>query len=77
MTSFLLDITGEIDSFVGLIYSTNDLQESLSALTLNPEKYIVFMGTDEVIIEIGFTYGIKIFFVDRLCWGLLQVDLLV
>ncbi|KAJ8924059.1 hypothetical protein NQ315_006836 [Exocentrus adspersus] len=58
MTSFLLDITGEIDSFVGVIYSTNDLQESLSALTLNPEKFIVFMGTDEVMlgaVASGFT----------------------
>ncbi|XP_018578106.1 N-acetylneuraminate lyase isoform X2 [Anoplophora glabripennis] len=58
MSSFLLDITGEIDSFVGLIYSTNDLQESLSALTLNPEKFVVFMGTDEVMlgaVASGFT----------------------
>ncbi|KAJ8926546.1 hypothetical protein NQ314_021085 [Rhamnusium bicolor] len=58
MTSFLLDITGEIDSFVGVIYSTNDLQESLSALTLNPEKFVVFMGTDEVMlgaVASGFT----------------------
>lgn len=54
MSSFLLDITGEIDSFVGLIYSTNDLQESLSALTLNPEKFVVFMGTDEVMSEVNY-----------------------
>ncbi|KAJ8943004.1 hypothetical protein NQ318_008322 [Aromia moschata] len=58
ITSFLLDITGEIESFVGVIYTTNDLQESLSALTLNPEKYVVFMGTDEVMlgaVASGFT----------------------
>ncbi|KAJ8979646.1 hypothetical protein NQ317_001353 [Molorchus minor] len=58
MTSFLLDITGEIDTFVGIIYSSNDLQESLSALTLNPEKYVVFMGTDDVMlgaVASGFT----------------------
>lgn len=48
MSSFLLDITGEIDSFIGVIYSTNDLQEGLTALTFNPDKYIVFMGTDDV-----------------------------
>ncbi|KAG5887695.1 hypothetical protein JTB14_002016 [Gonioctena quinquepunctata] len=58
MTSFLLDITGEIESFVGVIYSTNDLQDGLTALTLNPEKYVVFMGTDEVMlgaVASGFT----------------------
>lgn len=46
--SLLLDITGEVDSFVGVIYSTDDLSESLSAMTLNPEKFSVFMGTDDV-----------------------------
>nr|CAH7724292.1 unnamed protein product [Callosobruchus chinensis] len=58
MTSFLLDITGEIETFVGVIYSTNDLQEGLTALTLNPDKYVCFMGTDEVMlgaVASGFT----------------------
>ncbi|CAH1169810.1 unnamed protein product [Phaedon cochleariae] len=58
MSAFLLDITGEIESFVGVIYSTNDLQDGLTALTLNPEKYVVFMGTDEVMlgaVASGFT----------------------
>lgn len=48
MKRFLLDITGEVDTFVGLIYTTGDLQETVSVMELNPEKFIVFMGTDEV-----------------------------
>lgn len=52
MKRFLLDITGEVDTFVGLIYSTGDLQETVSVMELNPEKFIVFMGTDEVIIVV-------------------------
>ncbi|CAG9857872.1 unnamed protein product [Phyllotreta striolata] len=58
MTAFLLDITGEVEQFVGVIYTTNDLQDGLTALTLNPEKYVVFMGTDEVMlgaVASGFT----------------------
>ncbi|ENN72860.1 N-acetylneuraminate lyase [Dendroctonus ponderosae] len=47
MKKFLLDITGEVDTFVGLIYSTGDLQETVSVMELNPEKFVVFMGTDE------------------------------
>lgn len=47
MKKFLLDITGEVDTFVGLIYTTGDLQETVSVMELNPEKFIVFMGTDE------------------------------
>lgn len=50
MTQFMLDITGEIDNFVGLIYTTNDLQAGLSALRINEEKFTVFLGTDEVIL---------------------------
>ncbi|CAG9839927.1 unnamed protein product [Diabrotica balteata] len=58
MTAFLLDITGEVEQFVGVIYTTNDLQDGLTALTLNPDKYVVFMGTDEVMlgaVASGFT----------------------
>ncbi|XP_050293552.1 N-acetylneuraminate lyase-like isoform X2 [Anthonomus grandis grandis] len=47
MKKFLLDITGEVDTFVGLIYTTGDLQETVSVMELNPEKFVVFMGTDE------------------------------
>ncbi|XP_060526604.1 N-acetylneuraminate lyase isoform X2 [Cylas formicarius] len=47
MKKFLLDITGEVDTFVGLIYSTGDLQDTVSVMELNPEKFVVFMGTDE------------------------------
>lgn len=47
--AFLLDITGEVDTFVGLIYSTNDIRESVTAMSINREKFTVFMGTDEVI----------------------------
>lgn len=47
MRKFLLDITGEVDTFVGLIYTTGDLQDTVSVMELNPEKFIVFMGTDE------------------------------
>lgn len=39
---------GEIDSFVGIIYSSNDFKEAASALAVNEDKYTVFMGTDEV-----------------------------
>lgn len=52
MKRFLLDITGEVDTFVGLIYTTGDLQETVSVMELNPEKFIVFMGTDEVIFKV-------------------------
>ncbi|XP_056636425.1 N-acetylneuraminate lyase-like [Diorhabda sublineata] len=58
MTAFLLDITGEVEQFVGVIYTTNDLQDGLTALTLNPDKFVVFMGTDEVMlgaVASGFT----------------------
>ncbi|CAG9764279.1 unnamed protein product [Ceutorhynchus assimilis] len=47
MKRFLLDITGEVDTFVGLICTTGDLQETVSVMELNPEKFVVFMGTDE------------------------------
>ncbi|XP_044744511.1 N-acetylneuraminate lyase [Coccinella septempunctata] len=50
MTNFLLDITGEVDSFVGLIHSTNDLQSALSSFHVNEKQFTVFMGTDEVIL---------------------------
>ncbi|XP_044265322.1 N-acetylneuraminate lyase-like [Tribolium madens] len=50
ITSFLLDITGEVDSFVGVIYSTNDIQQSTAAMAINREKFTVFMGTDEAIL---------------------------
>ena len=47
--AFLLDIIGEVDSFVGVIYSTNDIQQSMAAAAVNREKFTIFMGTDEVI----------------------------
>ncbi|RZC32597.1 N-acetylneuraminate lyase A, partial [Asbolus verrucosus] len=50
VVSFLLDIIGEVDSFVGLIYSTNDIQQSTAAMTINREKFTVFMGTDEAVL---------------------------
>lgn len=50
MTQFLLDITGEVDAFVGLIHTTNDLQSALSSLHVNEQQFTVFMGTDEVIL---------------------------
>lgn len=64
MSSFLLDITGEIDSFIGVIYSTNDLQEGLTALTFNPDKYIVFMGTDDVSNDL-FLYIMALFIINK------------
>lgn len=39
---------GEIDSFVGIIYSSNNLKEAASALAVNEDKYTVLVGTDEV-----------------------------
>lgn len=59
MKRFLLDITGEVDTFVGLIYTTGDLQETVSVMELNPEKFIVFMGTDEVILKVKI-YSVRI-----------------
>lgn len=48
MTQFLNDMIGEIDSFVGIIYSSNDFKEAAAALAVNEDKYTVFMGADEV-----------------------------
>lgn len=48
MSKFLFDMTGEIDSFVGLIFSSDNLKEATIALHVNPEKYVIFLGTDEV-----------------------------
>lgn len=48
MVQFLNDMLGEIDSFVGIIYSSNDLKEAAAALAVNEDKYTVFVGTDEV-----------------------------
>ncbi|KAJ3647618.1 hypothetical protein Zmor_019485 [Zophobas morio] len=48
--AFLLDIIGEVDSFVGVIYSTNDIQQSMAAAAVNREKFTIFMGTDEGIL---------------------------
>jgi len=50
MTKFLSDILGEIDSFVGIIFSDNNLKEATSALQVNEDKFIVFMGTDEIML---------------------------
>lgn len=48
MSRFLNDILGEIDSFVGIIYNDNNLNDGVSALQVNEDKFIVFMGSDEV-----------------------------
>ncbi|KAJ3636821.1 hypothetical protein MTP99_000330 [Tenebrio molitor] len=50
ITSFLLDIIGEVDSFVGVIYTTNDIQQSTAAMAVNRDKFTVFMGTDEAVL---------------------------
>lgn len=39
---------GEVDSFVGVIYSSDNLKDASAALHVNPDKFVVFMGTDEV-----------------------------
>lgn len=48
MSKFLFDMIGEIDSFVGIIFSSDNLKDASTALYVNPEKYVVFVGTDEV-----------------------------
>lgn len=48
MSKFVFDMIGEIDSFVGIIFSSDNLKEASTALRVNPEKMVVFVGTDEV-----------------------------
>lgn len=48
MSKFLFDMIGEVDSFVGIIYSSNNLKEASAAFHVNEEKFVVFVGTDEV-----------------------------
>lgn len=48
MSKFLCDMIGEVDSFVGLIYSSDNLKDATVALHVNEDKYVVFAGTDEV-----------------------------
>lgn len=75
ITSFLLDITGEVDTFVGVIYSTNDIQQSMAAMAVNREKFTIFMGTDEVGDLIVFFFFTS--FTFRLFWEPRLVALLV
>lgn len=50
MAKFLSDILGEIDSFVGIIYNDNNLKNATLALLVNPNKFTVFIGADEIIL---------------------------
>lgn len=49
MSKFLSDILGEIDSFVGIIYSDDNLKDATLAAQVNENRYTIFIGTDEVI----------------------------
>lgn len=50
MAKFLSDILGEIDSFVGIIYNDNNLKNATLSLLVNPNKFTVFIGADEIIL---------------------------
>ncbi|XP_025833738.1 N-acetylneuraminate lyase-like [Agrilus planipennis] len=50
MTKLLNDIIGEIDTFVGIIFSDNNLSEAVSALQVNENKFTVIIGSDEIMV---------------------------
>lgn len=49
MGEFLNSIGDELPTFVGIKFTSANLQEGLQALHANNKKYIIFLGNDQVL----------------------------
>lgn len=66
MGQFLETIDDKIPSFVGIKFTSNDLEEGARALRANNEKYVVFLGNDQVKCTID-TLMTNVFFSGAMC----------
>lgn len=48
MGQFLELIDSKIPSFVGIKFTSNNLEEGAQALHANNKKYVIFLGNDQV-----------------------------
>lgn len=48
MGQFLESIDSEIPSFVGIKFTSSNLEEGAQALHANNKKYVIFLGNDQV-----------------------------
>lgn len=50
MGQFLESLNDEISTFVGIKFTSSDLDEGIQAFRANNKKYVVFLGNDQVCI---------------------------
>jgi len=48
MGQFLESIDSKIPSFVGIKFTSDNLEEGAQALHANNKKYVIFLGNDQV-----------------------------